>query len=86
MSIIDIQLSSCGSQYPIGGIEEGVGRAIILRPEPLCFHYSPKSLHDIQMWRIRRNPERSCMKIKINARRISYLKKFPDTGMQGIEN
>jgi hypothetical protein len=52
MRIIDIQLSPDCRQYPIDSIEECISGMIILRSDPLSFHYSPKSFNDIQMWGI----------------------------------
>lgn len=58
MGEIDIKFFSQSGQGSVGSIKQGIGGHIVRRPEPFSFEYAPKSLCNIQMWRIWRQEEK----------------------------
>lgn len=58
MRIVDFQIPPDCRQYSVGGIEERVRTGIILRSEPLPFHYPPKGLDNVQVRGIGRDVEK----------------------------
>ena len=57
MAKVNIQLCSYSCQHPVSGIKKRFRSGIVLWSEPFPFHNTPKSLHNVQMRRIRRNVE-----------------------------
>ena len=57
MAKFNIQLCPYSCQNPISGIKKRFCSGIVLWSEPFPFHNTPKSLHNVQMRRIRRDVE-----------------------------
>lgn len=58
MRIVYFQISPDCRQGPVRGIEECIRTYIVLRPEPLSFHYPPKGLDNVQMRGVGRDVEK----------------------------
>ena len=57
MAKVNIELCSYSCQSPVSGIKKCFRSCVVLWSEPFSFHNTPKSLHNVQMGRIRRNIE-----------------------------